>query len=642
MEFPNGVKFTGNFIQNRIEGRGKLEYSENEYFEGELREFKRWGPGVYIDKGKGVKYEGEWKNDQFDGDGHLTIENQWEYKGGFMNGLKHGRGKVKYFKSENSYEGEFENNKKTGEGSMMWKSECQYYKGGWLNDKMHGTGYYIYMSELGIKKNIRNFYIGGFKDNNRQGFGLHFYSDGSCYIGHWNNGVKDGKSLYIDDLGYYNIKVFNNNHLKETRRLPVAYMCDYTVPKISFNHTNVSEYWNEKDLENVVKTYCTGLRSYYDSVLATKEPINEICKLLQFCDLVKFFNKIKVYEDNLSPYMLKHLIRSYKSAFTSFSFDPRELEEIEPRINNFLEGKIKTLTVKPVCDENILLTFNNFLNIVMIVLQYKFEGSNNIESAIRDFMKNRMMKVINQEIIIKEWVKDEKSILAIYKKFYKANETAFETMYKSVLAIAKTKFSRVRDLLRLLIQFKVLEGDNKTHMLLFLRIIERFTDPFKTLYNKYKTSTKGIDLHTLPQFISLLNIQLSYRDFIDNLIIILHLREKKIKAYDVIQDVKKKLEEIIRFEYGQVKKPRLRRYFSDRAVQPQESFVSEKLAEDELIEKELEIDTDKITMEREIMMMQLEDKNVLFITTEAEKSIDKDSLNDSLDNDYIIERPNLD
>lgn len=642
MEFPNGVKFTGNFIKNRIEGKGKLEYSESEYFDGELREFKRWGPGVYVDTKKGVRYEGEWNDDQFEGEGHLVIDNQWEYKGGFKNGLKDGKGIVKYFKSENVYEGEFKDNKKTGEGVMTWKSESQFYRGSWFDDKMHGIGYYIYMSELGIKKNIRNFYIGGFEGNNRQGFGLHFYSDGSCYVGNWSNGVKDGKALYVDDLGYYNIKMFSNNHLKETRRLPVSYICDYTVPKITFNPVNRSEYWGEKDLENVIKTYCTGLRGYYDSIIGNKEPVSEMCKLWQLQDLVRFFNKIRIYEDNLSPYMLRSFIRFNKSTFTSFSFDRRRLFEIEQRINDLLEGKIKIFTLKPVCDEEILFTFNNFLNVVILILQYKFQGSANLESAIRDFMKNRMMKVINQEIIIKEWVKDEKSILAIYKKFYKTNEAAFEKLHRSILAESTGKVLKVRDLLRLLEKFKVIEIDSKAHMLLFLRVVERFTDPFKTLYNKYKTNVKNIDLHTNPQFISVMNIQMSYHEFMDNLILVLHVREKKTKAYDVIQGVKKKLGEIIAFEYPKPRRHRLRRYLFTKVNKRQESASIEKIEDEELKERELEIDMERLNIEREMRNMQAEDRNLLMIETEADKMSRNDSWNDSLDYDYIMEKPILD
>ena len=73
---------------------------------------------------------------------------------------------------------------------------------------MEGYGRYIYLSELSYKKPLRNYYIGEFKNNNRNGFGIHYYSDLSCYIGFWENGIKTGKSIFIDSLGYSHIKNF--------------------------------------------------------------------------------------------------------------------------------------------------------------------------------------------------------------------------------------------------------------------------------------------------------------------------------------------------------------------------------------------------------------------------------------------------
>ena len=59
---------------------------------------------------------------------------------------------------------------------MYWKNEGQFYEGNWENDQLSGFGTYIYISEVNGMK-MRNYYIGHFKENNRDGFGLHFYSD---------------------------------------------------------------------------------------------------------------------------------------------------------------------------------------------------------------------------------------------------------------------------------------------------------------------------------------------------------------------------------------------------------------------------------------------------------------------------------
>ena len=33
---PNGIRYTGIFVNNKIKGKGKLEYSKNEYYEGDF------------------------------------------------------------------------------------------------------------------------------------------------------------------------------------------------------------------------------------------------------------------------------------------------------------------------------------------------------------------------------------------------------------------------------------------------------------------------------------------------------------------------------------------------------------------------------------------------------------------------------
>ena len=50
--------------------------------------------------------------------------------------------------------------------------------------------------------------MGEFVNNNREGFGIHYYSDSSCYLGFWKNGQKSGKAIFIDNNGFLNLKRF--------------------------------------------------------------------------------------------------------------------------------------------------------------------------------------------------------------------------------------------------------------------------------------------------------------------------------------------------------------------------------------------------------------------------------------------------
>lgn len=637
MHFPNGVKYTGNFVKNNIEGSGRLEYNINEHYEGDLKDYKRNGQGSYEDTSKGIVYKGEWADDQFEGQGELVLKEKWVYKGGFVRGVKEGEGVVEYLVSKNTYKGGFKNNKKNGFGEMKWKNHQQCYEGQWKDDKMEGEGYYIYLSDLGSKKNIRNFYVGSFVNNKREGFGLHFYSDGSCYIGNWVNSVKNGRALYIDDLGYFHIKNFVNNHLKDTRQFFLQSDCDQTIPKVVFKSFGNKSTWTEKDLENILKTYYTTIRAFYDSVIENKETSQKIAKMMRFEDILRFFKKIRAFDLNINISNLRQIIRNNKSNYISFKFDSADLKSIRKKVDHLLNGKIKSFNLQNICDEELLFSFNNFLNLIILFLQYKFKDSENIESSIRGFLKNRVIRVINKEITIKEWVKDEKSTVAIYKKFLTSKKEEFDQLQTDLLTRKGVTQLRSKDLLEILTRFKIFEIENKAHMMLFLRVIERHMDPFNTIYNELKTRSGHYNLLSCPRFIQLLNITFDKERFISELIILIHTKEKKVKAYDVIQRVKKRLTKILSLNEDPFPLIRRKRDFkAERAVTKVEIEPTEESVHDEEAEREEQLALERLReKEREQLAMKENDLNILSLIKNNDKLDSYESLNDSLDNEYI-------
>jgi hypothetical protein len=80
-------------------------------------------------------------------------------------------------------------------------------------DSIEGFGQYVYYSGFSIKKQLLNYYLGEFVNNNREGFGIHYYSDGSIYIGYWLNGLKEGKAYFIDNLGHKWVRTYRKNHM---------------------------------------------------------------------------------------------------------------------------------------------------------------------------------------------------------------------------------------------------------------------------------------------------------------------------------------------------------------------------------------------------------------------------------------------
>jgi hypothetical protein len=75
-------------------------------------------------------------------------------------------------------------------------SDGEQYVGGWKDDKKNGQGIYTYPN--GDK------YVGEFKDSKRHGQGTYIYSDGEKYVGEYKDDKKNGQGIYTFlDFGEY-------------------------------------------------------------------------------------------------------------------------------------------------------------------------------------------------------------------------------------------------------------------------------------------------------------------------------------------------------------------------------------------------------------------------------------------------------
>ena len=122
------VKAEGNFLDNRLTGRGKTYYENgNLHLEGKFSNGLLYGMGSeYWDNGQ-LKYEGFFKKGLYHGQG--KIHNQCGIlisEGQFKNGMLHGKGITYYLNGNKMYDGEFEDGKAVGVGAL-------YYNDGDLN-----------------------------------------------------------------------------------------------------------------------------------------------------------------------------------------------------------------------------------------------------------------------------------------------------------------------------------------------------------------------------------------------------------------------------------------------------------------------------------------------------------------------------
>ncbi len=116
------VAWSGACGNGMAQGHGRLEWVENsiltEHFEGEYRNGKKHGRGVYV-WASGNRYDGEWRDDKRNGRGVLV----------FGKGSRH---------TGDRYDGEWRDDKQHGRGIYVWASGTRY-DGEWRDDKAHGS-----------------------------------------------------------------------------------------------------------------------------------------------------------------------------------------------------------------------------------------------------------------------------------------------------------------------------------------------------------------------------------------------------------------------------------------------------------------------------------------------------------------------
>lgn len=145
LKINNQFEYEGDFVENKKHGYGIEKYPDGTKYEGYFQDNKKNGKGKYT-MSRGETYEGDFKDDLFDGEGvYIWPQESREYKGHFKNGNMNGKG-INKFKDGSIYEGFYKNGLKHGLGKYTWPNGKVFY-GSWLNNKLHGNGYYLLDNE---------------------------------------------------------------------------------------------------------------------------------------------------------------------------------------------------------------------------------------------------------------------------------------------------------------------------------------------------------------------------------------------------------------------------------------------------------------------------------------------------------------
>ena len=162
----------GDWVNGKREGKGRCT----------------WSDGVY---------EGEWKDDKWNGQGIHYIGGDENsdcdvYEGEFVNGHREGHGTYTWRSSGSSAEGEWKNGKRNGPGNYKWKDGAVWV-GNYVDSKWHGHGKMTYASGNTLE--------GEWVNGEKHGILTYTYTDGTVVYEQWNNGTlvekrdKDGNLI---------------------------------------------------------------------------------------------------------------------------------------------------------------------------------------------------------------------------------------------------------------------------------------------------------------------------------------------------------------------------------------------------------------------------------------------------------------
>ena len=176
--FKNGSAYNGQFLNNMMNGYGRMLYDNGSY-EGYFKNSKKHGIGRFIYK-NGDVYEGYYFDDLRDGFGIMKYINGNIYTGTFRKERKSGIGILKNMIEDMTYSGEFDMNVMQG-WATIFKNNIKY-EGQIVNENFEGYGIY---------QDGECLYIGEFRNNIFHGFGkIIYYAKGEVFEGMFKNGKK--------------------------------------------------------------------------------------------------------------------------------------------------------------------------------------------------------------------------------------------------------------------------------------------------------------------------------------------------------------------------------------------------------------------------------------------------------------------
>ena len=210
--FSTKMTYKGEFRNNLYEGKGKIINDNGYYYEGGFLAGLRHGDNCLETKAGKRKYVGQFRRDKINGKGIFEWyegESKGDiYNGDFKDDLFDGFGTYQY-SDGTIYMGEFKKGVKEGKGKVIY-SDGSFYEGEYADGHKSGKG--IFQDMEG------NRYEGGFYNGNEHSKGKITYTNGDILEGFWLNGMKEGNFVFTDSKGVkYNRKYIKNELIEQEK-----------------------------------------------------------------------------------------------------------------------------------------------------------------------------------------------------------------------------------------------------------------------------------------------------------------------------------------------------------------------------------------------------------------------------------------
>lgn len=198
-DFETGTIYVGDWNENQFNGEGKLSVPSVGEYVGEFSASKKSGTGVFT-WNDGTIYDGEWTNDRMNGNGTYTGANGVVYQGAFKDNA-FDTGTCDFENETGTYHFDYVSGEI--EQAVIIFSDGTKYSGGCSATDISGTGTITFSN--------KDSYKGSFENGVRNGNGSYYWNSGDKYEGEWADDKMSGAGNYEFENGNTLSGTFSDN-----------------------------------------------------------------------------------------------------------------------------------------------------------------------------------------------------------------------------------------------------------------------------------------------------------------------------------------------------------------------------------------------------------------------------------------------